>query len=195
MKETIRRELRRHLVDMKDSLRRQLSAQACQILLDLPEYRQASTIMAYIPLPDELDISPAINTAFQQGKTVLMPRIIWPRHELRPIVTRNLHDDLKASRHGLQEPAGTEELSLADIDLAIVPALGFDRRGHRMGRGGGFYDRFLARPQLKAHTVGITFHQQLLDKLPVLSHDHAVHMIVTDIGLHRCNNQPPKPEK
>ena len=63
---------------------------------------------------------------------------------------------------------------------------GFDRRGHRMGRGGGFYDRFLARPQLRALTIGITFDQQVLAKLPVLSHDQAVQMIVTDSGIHRC---------
>ncbi|MCK4851310.1 MAG: hypothetical protein KAT11_08165, partial [Phycisphaerae bacterium] len=62
-----------------------------------------------------------------------------------------------------------------------------DRRGHRMGRGGGFYDRFLARPQLRASTVGITFSQQIVEELPVLSHDRRVQMIITDAGVHHCN--------
>ena len=115
-----------------------------------------------------------------------MPRIIWDRHELRPIVTHNLDEDLMASRHGLREPAGTEELSVGEIDLAIVPAVGFDKRGHRMGRGGGFYDRFLARPQLRAQTIGITFEQQVVEKLPIHVHDKAVQIIVTDSGVHKC---------
>ena len=187
MKETIRRELRQNLAAMRDGLRQELSARACQSLLSLPQFRQAATVMAYIPLPDELDISPAIHAAWAQGKTVVMPRIIWDQHELKPIVTHDLAENLMAGRHGLREPAGSEELSLADIDLAIVPAVGFDRRGHRMGRGGGFYDRFLAQPQLRANTVGITFSQQIVDELPSLSHDQAVQMIVTDSGVHHCN--------
>ncbi len=192
MKETIRRELRQNLTDMKDGLRQELSTRACEVLLSLPEFGRASTVMAYIPLPDELDISPVIHAAWEQGKVVVTPRIIWERHELRPIVTHNLDGDLTASRHGLREPAGSEELALEEIDLAIVPAVGFDRRGHRMGRGGGFYDRFLARAELRADTVGITFEKQVLDELPTLSHDHAVQMIVTEGGVHRCNQSMEK---
>ena len=171
---------------MEDGLREEFSQRACKLLLALPEYVQAKTVMAYIPLPDELDIAPALRSAWSNGKTVAMPRIIWGKHELKPIVTDNLDSDLTAGRHGLREPAGTEEVGLGDIDLVIVPAVGFDRRGHRMGRGGGFYDRFLARPALKARTVGITFDQQVLEELPVHIHDQAVQMIVTDAGVRRC---------
>jgi len=187
VKETIRRELRQNLAAMKDGLRQKLSKQACKLLLGLKEYGQAKTVMAYIPLPDELDVGPVFYSAWEQGKVVVTPKIIWERHELKPIVTHNLDEDLTASRHGLREPAGTQELALSEIDLVIVPALGFDRSGHRMGRGGGFYDRFLAQPKLRARTVGITFEQQVLDKLPVLSHDKAVEMIITEAGVHRCS--------
>ena len=186
MKETIRRELRQNLTAMNNGLRQELSGQACELLLSLAEYAKAETIMAYIPLPDELDIEPALNTAWGNGKTVVMPRIIWEEHELKPIVTHNLDSDLMAGRHGLREPAGDQEVGLEDIDLVIVPAVGFDRRGHRMGRGGGFYDRFLARGALEARTVGITFEEQVLEELPVLSHDQKVQMIVTNAGVHRC---------
>lgn len=143
--------------------------------------------MAYIPLPDELDVGPLLGRAWAEGKVVTTPRIVWGRHQLRPIVTRNFQDDVVPTRHGLREPSGTEEIALEAIDLLIVPALGFDRRGHRMGRGGGFYDRFLARPELRALTVGLTFERQILPELPVLSHDQAVQMIVTDNGAYRCN--------
>ena len=187
MKETIRRELRQNLVAMSDGVRQEHSVRACELLLGLEQFGRAATVMAYIPLPDELDIGPVLQAAWAQGKVVVMPRIIWAKHELRPIVTHNLDGDMMAGRHGLSEPAGSEELSLGDIDLVIVPAVGFDRRGHRMGRGGGFYDRFLAQPQLRANTVGITFSQQIVEELPILSHDQAVQMIVTDSGVHYCN--------
>ncbi|NIA06942.1 MAG: 5-formyltetrahydrofolate cyclo-ligase [Actinobacteria bacterium] len=186
MKETIRRELRQNLTDMKDGLRQELSERACKLLLDLPEYGRAKILMAYIPLPDELNIEPVLRSAWQDSKIVAMPKIVWEKHELKPIVTHNLDSDLIAGRHGLREPAGRQEIKLEQIDLLIVPAVGFDRRGHRMGRGGGFYDRFLARPSLRAKTVGITFAQQVLKELPVLSHDQRVQMVVTDAGVHRC---------
>ena len=187
MKETIRRKLRQHLAAMKDGLRQELSERACRFLLGLEEYVQAKIVMAYVPLPDELDIEPLLRWAWQNSKTVAMPRIIWEKHELRPIVAHNLDSDLIAGRHGLREPGAGQEVGLEEIDLVIVPAVGFDRRGHRMGRGGGFYDRFLARPRLKARTVGITFDQQVLEELPVLSHDQRVQMIVTNAGVHRCD--------
>ena len=186
MKETIRRELRQNLAAMKDGVREELSERACELLLSLPEYGQAKILMAYIPLPDELDIGSVLRSAWQDGKTVAMPRIIWEKHELKPIVTHNLDGDLMAGRHGLREPAGRQEIGPEQIDLVIIPAVGFDRRGHRMGRGGGFYDRFLARPRLRAKTVGITFNQQVLDEIPVLSHDQRVQMVVTDVGVQRC---------
>ena len=186
MKETIRRELRQNLAEMQDGLRQELSERACELLLGLVEYQQAKTVMAYIPLADELDIGPILEAAWKHKKVVATPRIVWERHELKPIVTYNLDDDLTVGRHGLREPAGTKEVGLEEIDLAIIPAVGFDRRGHRMGRGGGFYDRFLARPKLRAKTVGITFDQQVLEELPVHSHDQAVQMIVTDAGVRRC---------
>ena len=173
---------------MRDGQRQRLSSLACEALLELAEYHRARTVMAYIPLAEELDIGPVVEEAWAQGKVVAMPRIIWESHELRPIVTHNLEDDVMPSRHGLREPAGEEEVDLDKIDLLIVPGLGFDKRGHRMGRGGGFYDRFLARPELRAKTVGITFHQQLLEELPALSHDQAVDTIVTDAGVHVCGN-------
>ena len=171
---------------MKDGIRQELSEQACKLLMELEYYQRAKTVMAYIPLPDELNIVPALRAAWQNGKTIVMPRIIWEKHELKPIVTHNLDSDLIAGRHGLREPAGEQEIGLEQIDLVIVPAVGFDRRGHRMGRGGGFYDRFLARPRLKARTIGITFDQQVLEELPVLSHDQRVQMVVTNAGVHKC---------
>ena len=186
MKESIRRELRQNLAAMKDGLRQELSERACEFLLGLEEYGQAKVLMAYIPLPDELDVGPVLRSAWGQGKVVVTPRIVWERHELKAIVTHNLDGDLTAGRHGLREPAGTEEVALSRIDLLVVPAVGLDRRGHRMGRGGGFYDRFLARPELRARTVGITFGQQVLAELPVLSHDKRVQMIVTDAGVYNC---------
>ena len=80
MKETIRRELRDNLTAMKDGLRQELSERACKSLLGLEEYRQAKTVMAYIPLPDELDVSLVLRSAWEQGKVVATPRIVWERH-------------------------------------------------------------------------------------------------------------------
>jgi len=70
-----------------------------------------------------------------------------------------------------------------DIDVAVVPGLAFDRRGHRVGYGGGFYDRFLGRLRPDALTVGICFSVQLVDEVPHGRGDRPVDLVVTEEGL------------
>ena len=83
---------------------------------------------------------------------------------------------------GVWEPAGTAVLPLAELDVILVPGLAFVRKtGARLGRGGGFYDRLLSRPEVRARRVGIVFELQLLPDLPRESHDVCVADIVTEM--------------
>ena len=72
-----------------------------------------------------------------------------------------------------------------DIDLIVAPALAIDRHGRRLGRGGGYYDKFLAQPALRATICAFVFAEQLLDDLPHLPHDQPVDMVVTDAEVLR----------
>jgi 5-formyltetrahydrofolate cyclo-ligase len=76
-----------------------------------------------------------------------------------------------------------------DIDLVVTPALGFDRQGNRLGRGGSYYDRFFANTELKASRCGFAFTEQLVDSIPITEHDEPVDSLVTDEGIIYFNNQ------
>ena len=92
---------------------------------------------------------------------------------------RSLEDDFTPGAFGIREPVG-EPWPIDGIDLIVVPALAYDRRGNRLGKGGGFYDRFLALPSRRGVPCGLGFDEQLLDEVPTDDHDHPIDMVVTD---------------
>ena len=85
----------------------------------------------------------------------------------------------------VREPVAGKPIPLDLIDLVIVPGLGFTPKGHRIGRGMGFYDRFLAQPEFVGLSCGLSFEEQVLPELPVLDHDIPLGMLVTDRGVRR----------
>ena len=97
-----------------------------------------------------------------------------------PTRIHSLDAGLETRVHGIREPTDGEPLALESLDLVIVPALTFDRSGNRLGRGAGFYDRFLSSPQFRGTAVGLAFCEQLVDEVPVYDNDVPVHMLVTD---------------
>jgi 5-formyltetrahydrofolate cyclo-ligase len=100
---------------------------------------------------------------------------------MRPILCRPEEAEMFDISHGLRQPAWRQrEVEIERIDLVIVPALAFDRAGNRLGRGGGFYDRFLARPGLGASKIGLAFDEQIVDTIPVGPNDIPVDIVVTD---------------
>ncbi|MEA3225492.1 MAG: 5-formyltetrahydrofolate cyclo-ligase, partial [Planctomycetota bacterium] len=81
---------------------------------------------------------------------------------------------------GLRNPISGVPVPFGEIDLVVTPGLGFDNKGHRLGRGGAYYDRFFANTNLKAVRCGFGFTEQILDSVPVTDHDVPVNMLVTD---------------
>lgn len=100
--------------------------------------------------------------------------------ELLPVEVRDEHD-LKRGPLGVWEPLGSDVLSLAALDVILVPGLAFAQNdGARLGRGGGFYDRLLSRPEVRARLVGIAFQMQCLPDIPCQDHDVRVTDVVTE---------------
>jgi len=181
MKKALRKQMLATLAAMKASVAAAKSKQACATLGGLEEFRSARCVMLYLPTPTEVDTAHLALAAWQDGKTVVMPKVFWGQGHMIPVVCRSLGDeDLSPGKFGIREPADGEPWLLEDIDLVVTPALAFDRRGHRLGRGGGFYDRFLAQPALHATAVGLAFAEQVVDELPINGEDHPVDILVTD---------------
>ena len=86
---------------------------------------------------------------------------------------------------GVREPIAGKPIPVDFIDIVIVPGLGFTRSGFRIGRGMGFYDRFLATPEFIGISCGMAFEEQIVPELPVLDHDVPLNMLVTEQSVHR----------
>ncbi len=169
-----------------------LSLAACESLLGLQEFALARSVMLYAPIAGEVDCRPIAVAGWRDGKTVLLPRVTWLLRHMEGVPVHSLDQPLIETRNGLREPDG-EPWPIEEIDLIVVPGLAYDRHGNRLGRGGGFYDRFLARPELAAHTCGLAFSVQVVGNIPVHPNDYPVKVLVTDKEVLRFNNSDPVP--
>ncbi len=188
-KAQLRRQLQNCLIAIPDEQRSEKSRQACHNLISTSQFQSASTVMMYLSLPYEADTSEAILHAWQLGKTVAVPKISWEQRHMIPVKINSLETGISMVASGLKNPIAGVPVPFEDIDLVVTPALGFDRQGNRLGRGGSYYDRFFANAELKASRCGFAFAEQLLDSIPVTEHDEPVDSLVTDEGVIYFNNQ------
>lgn len=140
----------------------------CEVLPQHPRIIDSRTILVYSALPDEVPTQALLDLLVKQGKTVLLPRVISDTDmELRCYTGRH---DLQLGAYGILEPTGELFTVYDTIDVAIVPGMAFDAEGYRLGRGKGYYDRFLTRvPYL--YKIGLCFSWQMVDKVPHDKHD------------------------
>jgi len=188
VKKEIRKRVRLALAAIPPDEQARKSQAACESLLALPEYRDAEAVMAYMPLGGELDCTAVLKAALDAGKIVLVPRVLWHPHGLLVMRLHSLADRMEESSYGIREPVDGEPWPVNRIDFIVVPAMAFDRTGRRLGKGGGFYDRFLASAGLEAVTCGLAFDEQVLEFVPTDEHDRNVNMLVTDKEIFRFAN-------
>ena len=179
-KEQLRRDLQRRLLEMTEEQRIAKSKKACQNLISTPQFRSASVIMMFLSLPHEVSTDEAILHAWQLGKIVVVPKISWQQRHMIPVQINSLETDFSTEVAGLRNPVTGVPVPFEEINLVVTPALAFDRKGNRLGRGGSFYDRFFANEELKAPRCGFGFAEQLVDSIPVAEHDKPMDLLVTD---------------
>ena len=179
-KAELRRELLNRLHSISTEQRNEKSRKACRNLISSEQFQTASTVMMFVSLPHEVDTSEAILHAWQLGKAVAVPKVSWQQRHMIAVQINSLETGFSTSSSGLRNPTAGVPVPFGDIDLVVTPALAFDREGNRLGRGGCYYDRFFANPELKATRCGFGFAEQLIDSIPTADHDEAVDMLVTD---------------
>ena len=151
-----------------------------RLLLDLPELAGADRVLLTAAVGDELDLVDLRAALLRAGTTVALP--VTHGSDLLPVDWRD-EVPLRPGWRDVPEPAG--EPSGQRPDVVVVPALVLDRRGGRLGYGGGHFDRYLAGAGRGATTVGAVFHDQLVDEVPLLPHDVVLDVVVTDQGVWR----------
>jgi 5-formyltetrahydrofolate cyclo-ligase len=184
-KSALRKHLREVLAAMPEADRHTRSLAACSFITASPEFDAARVVMLYVSTATEADTAPLALRAWQAGKTVVVPKVSWDQRRMLPVEISSLTTGMTQTGPGIREPVAGNPMPVEFIDLVIVPGLGFTRTGYRIGRGRGFYDRFLAQPAFVGLSCGLAFEEQLIEDLPVLDHDVPLSMLATDKGLLR----------
>lgn len=182
-----KKELRKHMLQKRNRLeedyRKHANAAITEAFLHSSVYQACKTLFIYISYSSEVDTNEIITRAISDGKTMLVPLTDQVNKKMDAIQITDFNTQLCKSCCGILEPnfASKEPYPPEKIDLIVVPGVAFDRRGYRIGYGGGYYDRYLCQSP-NAKTVGFAYEQSLTDEIPSESHDQKVDIILTESG-------------
>ena len=175
MKASIRKSVLKKMKGLEPEIKRVADQSLIQRLRSLPAYKAASVIATYLSFPHEVDTSFLIDVAQEDGKQVVIPKT-YPKGRME-FATYD-PQKLKQTAFGLLEPEdGSQVIDKSKIDLIHVPGVAFQKGGHRLGYGGGYYDRYLA--DFDGVTVSTIYACQEVDFSPA-SHDIPVQEVLVD---------------
>lgn len=185
LKKALRQQLRNRLSAIPTAQLQQRSAAACRLLCEQEEYRRAEVLMLFLSSPLDVDTRQLALQAWADQKRVLAPRVSWDQRRMLPVEIHSLISGVDNSNLGVREPVEGLPVPMADLDLVVVPGLGFDEQGNRLGRGRGFYDRFLSHVDFHGVACALAFEVQVVESIPVGPQDVRVDMLVTDERVRR----------
>ena len=173
--------MRTRLATLTAAQRAEWSTAACARLIRSVAFARASRVMLYMPMRSEVDVISVALEAFRLGKSVCVPRVDGSRKNMNAVETTSFDDEsMDSDSLGVRAPKVGQEIPHEEIDLVIVPGVAFDMHGFRLGRGGGYYDRYLARFSRGTATIGVCFDIQFVEEIPTEPTDIAVHAVVSD---------------
>ncbi|MGM0365121.1 MAG: 5-formyltetrahydrofolate cyclo-ligase [Actinomycetota bacterium] len=185
MKKTDKKKLRENIQKARDGLspekRQEKSREIANIFFKSSYYRKAGVILAYHPFRSEIDTTAVIRKALTDRKKVILPRVEHKR--LKLYYVQDPKSQLEPGTYGIMEPVRDKSVPAgsAEVDLALVPGVAFDRNMNRLGYGGGFYDRLLPRLDPGVKKVALCFNLQLVPEVPALEHDIKIDVIITEL--------------
>ena len=159
-----------------------------RLIRDWPGFREARSVLAFMPIKGEVDILPMVREILEAGKTLYLPRVDSTKKGLMSAVEVASLDDLVSGTWGIREPAKDKPAASPQaIDLVIVPCLAASRDGLRMGKGGGFYDRFMKG--YRGETILLCPEAFILDRVPMGYFDIAYSYVLTEEGIFKEGKQ------
>ncbi|MBL7068647.1 MAG: 5-formyltetrahydrofolate cyclo-ligase [Candidatus Omnitrophica bacterium] len=172
---------------IKDKLKRQKKEEKFkkdeiikEKLLSLSRFKEAKTVAFYVSVKGEVNTEALIDEALAMGKRVVVPIIVRDDLELREIKSRKA--ELAKGPYGIPQPAGksVSPFPRDKVDVIIVPGIAFTRGGLRLGRGKGFYDKFLKTLPRRVKKIGLAYDLQIIEHLPTIPNDFPVDMVITN---------------
>jgi len=181
-KKELRKQIKESLTQNKSTLPG-LSKTICEHILNSEQYIKADSILAYMALPDEVDLFPVIQDALHTSKKIYLPKVD-PASPHMEFYQYTKAEQTCTGAFGIQEPDITVPFKLCSKNtLVLVPGRGFTSDGCRLGRGKAYYDTYFGDLKGKVVLAGVCFGLQLLPQLPVESHDVFMDFIVTEKGF------------
>jgi len=181
-KQHLRATMRKLEAQLSDKYKRKSSRAICAHLLAMPEYQAAESVFCFVGTDREIDTRPILENALSAGKRLCVPLCTGKGiMELRQIFSM---DDLQTGSFGILEPSAQSSplVNTDDVDLAILPCLTCNHLGQRLGKGGGYYDRFLSH--YRGGTILLCREKLIRDEIPVEPHDYPVPWVLSETGLY-----------
>lgn len=186
----LKNRIRAEMLDKRRTLEPDAAAQRSRpiltALLATDAFKTARFVLAYLPLRGEVRTQGILEACRQAGKQVFVPAWRARTGQYEP-ARLDAGTPCTRGEHGVQEPKGKKWAPIATIDLALVPGLAFDTAGHRLGRGGGHYDRMLKH--CAGVTIGLAFHFQMLTLVPAEPHDVRMDAVITEQAVRNCSHR------
>ena len=179
-KEEAREIVRRAVGALSQEERSRASHRIVEHVTSLDEYVAAKTVMLFLPMKDEVDTWSLVRDALDAGKRVAAPRVSSKDGAMHALRICDVARDVAPGAWGIPEPVGGAPIPSCEIDLILVPGVAFDRNGRRLGRGAGFYDRFLGAEGVGAFRCAVAFACQIMQTVPTDAHDLPVDCVVTE---------------
>ncbi len=186
-KEKLRNRIKNLLNESPISLLKEKSKLIQRHLFSVAEYKNSSLVMFYVSMGREVTTLDAIKTALAENKKVAVPLILKSKDIMIPCEIKSLKD-LEPGSFGILQPVEEKikPIPIKLIDLIIVPGMAFDRKGNRVGKGKGFYDKFLKLIDATIPKIALAFSCQIVEQIPTTKNDIAVNKIITEDGVIEC---------
>jgi 5-formyltetrahydrofolate cyclo-ligase len=176
-KDELRRRLRATLKSIDPSQRAEASRRAAERLRRQSVWKNARSVLFYAPMSSEIDLVPLFSDAFREGKKLALLRFLSEEKAYSAFEISDFSTCVPG-KFGIIEPnENCAMIALNQLDLVLVPGVGFSNDGHRLGRGQGFYDRLLAR--VTGIKCGVAFDEQIIEQVPAEPHDVRMNCILT----------------
>lgn len=180
-KAALREEVLSRRGELEEGARSERSGKILEKIRALPSYRRASTVLAYVGFGDELETDDFLNAVLSEGKRLALPKVNRSKKALDLHEVKDLDADLEAGVWGIREPKSSLPLvGLEEVDFTLMPGVAFDKRGARLGYGGGFYDKLMGGHAERPELVAGTFEAQMVEEVPVSQHDVLVDLVITE---------------
>ena len=178
--------LRESILEKRNSLSEQEVKSKSEIIknsiFSMREFKDSKVVMFYVSFNSEVDTHEMIKEALK-SKRIAVPKVV--EKEMQPSLLIDFDQMIPFGKFDILEPIELLKIELKNISLIIIPGIAFDRKGHRIGYGYGYYDKFL-RKIPKAVKIGIAFDFQIADKIPNEVHDVPLDIIVTEKEVIEC---------